>query len=90
MPHPQAGIIPAPSPNALFPTLRVLAPSTNGRAVAKMMAGVPALVEKVGVVDPRAKLVCTVGFGSTFWDVISPNKRPSGLHPFKAIEGGSL
>jgi porphyrinogen peroxidase len=90
MPYPQAGIIPAPSPNALFLVLRVLDPPSNGRAVAQVMAGVPALVEKVGVVDPRAKLVGTVGFGSSFWDVISPNKRPSGLHSFKAVEGGPL
>ena len=76
MPHPQAGIIPAPSPNALFLLLRVLDPLTNGRAVAKVMASVPALVEKVGAVDPRAKLVGTVGFGATLWDAISPNKRP--------------
>lgn len=90
MPYPQAGIIPAPSPNALFLILRVLDPPTNGRAVAKALTGVPALVEKVGAIDPRAKLLCTVGFGSSFWDTISPKKRPSGLHPFKAIEGGSL
>lgn len=88
MPHPQAGIIPAPSPNALFLILRVLDPPTNGRAVAKVTAGVPALVEKVGAVDPRAKLVCTVSFGSTFWDVVSPNKRPAGLHLFQAVSAG--
>jgi putative iron-dependent peroxidase len=90
MPRPQTGIIPAPSPNALFLILRVLDPPTNGRAVAKMTAGVPTLVEKVGAVDPRAKLVCIVGFGSTFWDAISPNKRPAGLRPFTAINGGNL
>jgi porphyrinogen peroxidase len=90
MPHPQAGIIPAPSPNALFLILRVLDPPTNGRAVTKMTAGVPTLVEKIGATDPRAKLVCTVSFGSDFWDVISPGKRPAGLRPFKAIDGGNL
>jgi putative iron-dependent peroxidase len=90
MPHPQAGIIPSSSPNALFLILRIPDPSTNGRAVAKVMASVPALLEKVSAVDPRAKLVCTVGFGSTFWDTISPTKRPSGLRPFKAIEGRPL
>ncbi len=36
--------------------------------------------------DPRAKLVCTVSFGSEFWQVISPRKRPAGLRPFMAIE----
>jgi putative iron-dependent peroxidase len=85
MPQPQAGIIPAPSPSALFLIFRVRDPGTNGRAVAKVAAGVPALVDKVGAIDPRARLVCTVGFGPDFWDVISPGKRPAGLRPFKAI-----
>ena len=71
MPQPQSGIIPDPSPNALFLILRVREPATHGSAVAKVAAGVPSLVNKVGTIDPRAKLVCTVGFGSEFWDVIS-------------------
>jgi putative iron-dependent peroxidase len=86
MPQPQAGILPEPSQNALFLILRVREPAINGPAVAKVAAGVPALVNKVGAVDPRAKLVCTVSFGSEFWDVISPGKRPTSLRPFKAIE----
>ncbi len=85
MPQPQAGIVPEPSPNALFLILRVREPATNGPAVAKVAAGVPALVTKVGASDLWAKLVCTVGFGSEFWDVISPDKRPAGLRPLKAI-----
>src|SRR5262245_355096 len=85
MPQPQSGIIPDSSPNALFLILRIREPVTHGPIVAKIAAGVPSLVSKVGASDPRAKLVCTVGFGSEFWDVISPNKRPAGLHPFRAI-----
>ena len=85
MPRPQAGIIPEPSPNALFLILRVREPATNGSAVAKVAAGVPSLVNKLRATDPRAKLVCTVSFGSEFWHVISPGKRPAGLRPFKAI-----
>ena len=68
--QPQAGIV--PNPNALFLVLRVRDSATNGKAVAKVAAGGPALTAKVGVVEPRAKLVCTVSFGSQFWDVISP------------------
>src|SRR5258705_2461627 len=86
MPTPQGGIIPAPSPNALFLVLRVLEPETNGKAVAKVVAGIPALTEKVGAADPRATLGCTVSFGSEFWNAISPGKRPAGLRPFTAIE----
>jgi porphyrinogen peroxidase len=86
MPQPQAGIVPDPSPNALFLILRVREPATNGPAVTKVAAGIPTLVDKVGATDPRAKLVCTVSFGSEFWQVISPSKRPAGLRPFMAIE----
>lgn len=89
MPTPQAGIIPAPQPNALFLILKVVNPTENGKAVAKVAAGIPALVEKVGATDPRARLVCTVGFGSEFWDVISPKKRPAGLRPFIALAADS-
>ncbi len=88
MPTSQAGILPAPNPNALFLVLRVRDPEKNGKVVAKVAAGIPALVEKVGAIDPRAKLVCTVSFGADFWDVISPGKRPAGLRPFTAIEAG--
>ena len=69
MVQPQAGIVPNPSPNALFLVLRVRNAATNGKAVAKVAASVPALTAKVGEIDPRAKLVCTVSFGSQFWDV---------------------
>ncbi len=86
MAQPQPGIIPAPSPCALFLILRVHEPAVNGPAVAKVAAQVPTLVKKVGASDRRAKLLCTVGFGSEFWDVVSPGRRPASLRPFKAIE----
>jgi putative iron-dependent peroxidase len=86
MPQPQAGIIPEPSPNALFLILRVREPAIHGPTVAKVAAGAPSLANKIGTIEPRAKLVGTVSFGAEFWDVISPNKRPVGLRPFKAIE----
>lgn len=38
--------------------------------------------------DRGAALVGHVGFGSGFWDVISPGKRPAGLRPFTAIDAG--
>lgn len=86
LPIPQAGIIPAPNPSALFLVLRTPEPGKNGKAVAKVAAGIPTLTEKVGATDLRAKLVGTVSFGSDFWEVISPGKRPVGLRPFTAIQ----
>ena len=85
MPRPQPGFIPAPSRNALFLVLRVLDPEKHGQSVARGAAGIPASTEKLGAADPRAKLACTVSFGSEFWDVISPKQRPAGLRPFRAI-----
>lgn len=86
MPQSQPGIVRDPTPNPLFLILRVVDPQTHGPAVAKIAATLPALVEKVGALDPRAKLVCTVGFGAEFWDIISPGKRPVALRPFAAIQ----
>lgn len=88
MAQPQAGIIPEPNPFALFLILRVREPASSGPAVARAAARAPALVKKVGAIDPRAKLVCTVSFGAEFWDVVSPGKRPADLRPFKAIKAG--
>src|SRR5206468_10808682 len=68
---PQAGILPEPSRNALFLILRVRDPASTGTAVARVAAETPALVHKVGAIDPRARLVCTVSFGSEFWDARS-------------------
>lgn len=62
--QPQAGIV--PNPNALFLVLRVRN-STNGKAVAKIAAGVPALTAKAGVVEPArssfARSVLVRSFG---------------------------
>ena len=90
MAQPQPGIIPQPNPFALFLVLRVRQPRTNGLAVAKVAAGIPALAKKVAAADRNARLVYTVSFGSNFWDIISPGRRPASLRPFKAIQAGKL
>ena len=83
---PQAGILPEPNHHASFMVMRVKDPSANGGAVARVSAGIPDLVKTVARHDPDATLVCTVSFGSGFWDVISPGNRPKGLRPFTAID----
>ena len=85
-PEPQAGILPEPSPCALFLVLHVCEPAVNGAAVAKVAAGVPALAAKIGAADARSRLVCNVGIGSELWDVVSPEKRPAGLRRFRSLE----
>lgn len=86
MPTPQSGIVPEPSPNALFAILRVRDPTHNGPSVANILAGVPTLLGSLGASDRTAALVGTVGFGSGFWDIISPARRPAGLRPFTALD----
>jgi putative iron-dependent peroxidase len=88
MSQPQPGIIPEPGPSALFLVLRVHDPVQNGSAVANVAARVPSLTQKVATLDRRAKITCNVGLGSEFWDVVSPERRPSGLRPFDALAVG--
>lgn len=85
MPHPQPGILPEPSQNALFLILRARDSANDVSAVAELVSDVPALIKKTGAIDRRAKLVCTVGFGFEFWNLLSPGKCPHGFRPFKAI-----
>ena len=73
MPRPQSAIIPEPSQHALFLILRVHDPEKNSPAVAKILTEVPALIETLGATGRDAALVGSVGFGSGFWDVISPH-----------------
>ncbi len=88
MSQPQSVIIPLPNPAALYQVLRVGNRAANGRAVARIAAGLPALTAEVGAIDPGAELVSAVGIGAELWDAISPNKRPRLLRPFKAISAG--
>jgi len=88
MAEPQGGIIPEPSDQARFVVLRVVDPAGRGPAVAAVLARTPAIVQRVAALDPRAKLVCTVSIGPSFWDVLSPQRRPAGLRPFPAIDSG--
>ena len=83
---PQAGIIPEPNQHALFLVTRVNNPTTTRGTVAGVVTGIPELVTTVGRHDPQAALVCTVSFGSGFWDALSPGRRPRGLRPFTAID----
>jgi hypothetical protein len=57
MPNSQRGIIPAPSSNALFLIFRIREAAVSGKTVAKIASGIPSLVDKVGSLALRAKLV---------------------------------
>ncbi len=83
---PQAGIIPEPNQHALFLVTRANNPTATRETVAGVVAGIPELVTAVGGHDTEAALVCTVSFGSGFWDVLSPGRRPKAMRPFTAID----
>ncbi len=89
MAQPQAGILPEPNPFALFLIFQVRDAEINAPGVASIFSNISALTYKAHRVDPKANLVCTVAFGSEFWDLISPQSRPAGLRPFKsfAVDG---
>ncbi|MGE0820933.1 MAG: Dyp-type peroxidase domain-containing protein [Candidatus Binatia bacterium] len=47
---------------------------------------VPSFVTKVGVLDPRAQLCCTVSFSAEFWAVISLRRRLARVQPSTLIQ----
>ena len=76
MAEPQRGILPEPSPNALFSIFRVPEAQPAAASVARIAARLPATVEKLGRRAPGSKLTCVVGFGSEFWDRIREERGP--------------
>jgi len=91
MPHPQSAIIPEPHENALFLILKVRdSGATTLRTVAKVCAQSPHLTAEIATKAPEAMLVSALGIGASLWDMLSPSRRPRGLHPFKAINSKGL
>jgi putative iron-dependent peroxidase len=89
--EPQSGIIPEPGAHASFLVLRA-APAASpaqtqaqAREIARIIAGAPRRTAALSKEEPRAKLLTTASFGSSFWDLISPARRPAQLHPFRAM-----
>lgn len=48
---------------------------------------VGALIRSVGFRIPEGGLTCVAGIGARVWDGLYGQKRPAGLHPFRAIAG---
>jgi putative iron-dependent peroxidase len=84
--EPQGGILPEPPESALFLILDVRDRARDGRKVARALARAPELTRKLARGDPRARLRCMVSLGPELWDVVSPERRPRGLHAFQALE----
>ena len=85
-PEPQIGIVPEPAHAALV--LRVRDRARNAKAVAAILAELPARIAELDPGDRPAKLAVTIGYGPETWDALSPGRCPVGLRPFRALESG--
>jgi putative iron-dependent peroxidase len=87
-PEPQIGIVPEPAHAAQFLVLRVRDRARDAKAVAGILAELPARVAALDPGERPAKLAVTVGYGPELWDALSPTRRPARLRPFRALESG--
>ena len=87
-PEPQIGIVPEPAHAAQFLVLRVRDRARNAKAVAAILAELPARIAELDPGDRPAKLAVTIGYGPETWDALSPGRCPVGLRPFRALESG--
>lgn len=85
MPTPQPGILAAGSLHAYFltcATVQGVERSAWIRAIRDILPTAKALAAH----EKRAGLSCAFGIGSVLWDRLSPENRPVGLRPFRAVE----
>ncbi|MBF6568665.1 MAG: Dyp-type peroxidase [Candidatus Binataceae bacterium] len=85
MPEPQTVIIPEPGNFALFLLLRAAEPSRESGRILRTLARLPFFSDDLAAAAREASLRSGVGFGPDYWDLLSPRKRPAGLHPFKPL-----
>lgn len=90
MPQPQTAIIPEQREFALFMVLRAAASGRDPRTLARIVSRLPSFSDDLAELTREAGLVSAVSFGSEYWDVLSPGKRPAGLRPFKPLTAGAL
>ena len=68
---------------AVFLVLEVV----DDAAIRDVLGAVGDLVKNVGFRDLNGRLSCVVGIGSALWDRLTPERRPTELHPFAAVHG---
>lgn len=68
--------------------LYLLFNATDGREafIRKTLGQIPALFDELGERFSEAMLCGLVGIGTSYWDVLYPEKRPALLKPFPAIQ----
>jgi porphyrinogen peroxidase len=82
--QPQAILTPI-TPAAIFLTLTVDPGAEDG--VRDALTDVSALRRSVGFRIPEGELTCVVGIGASLWDRLFGSPRPTGLHPFRELNG---
>ncbi len=85
MPTPQPGILAAGSPHAYFLTCTTVQGAERSAWIRAMRDILPA-AKALAAREKRAGLFCAFGIGSGLWDRLSPQNRPAGLRPFRAVE----
>ncbi|MBF0240339.1 MAG: Dyp-type peroxidase [SAR324 cluster bacterium] len=84
---PQTGIIPEAGKHGLFVVLNVQTPQAQAQQVFRICSKFPELLTAISQMDTSANLCGTISFGATFWNLISPQKRPLQLKTFQTISG---
>jgi putative iron-dependent peroxidase len=85
-PVPQSVLTPM-TPAAIFVVMTVDA--GQEAAARDALADVSSLVRAVGIRSQDGGLTCVTGVGSDLWDRAFTGPKPAGLHPFKALDGGT-
>src|SRR5579862_3341055 len=88
--RPDAQPVAAPLTRAAIFLVVTINPGFDNRATLRSFCGdLAALVRAVEFRDLEAGLSCVVGFGSEAWDRLFGTPRPTKLHPFREIRGGT-
>lgn len=85
MPTPQPGLLPAGGPHAYF-LIFTTSGDAERPALVRSIRDILPTARALAVTEKRARLLCTFGIGSKLWDRLSPENRPAGLRPFRAVE----
>jgi putative iron-dependent peroxidase len=85
MPTPQPGILSTGGAHAYFLTLMVSDGAERG-AVRRAIRDILPVAQALAANATAARLLCTIGIGSGLWDRLSPENRPAGLRPFRAVQ----
>jgi putative iron-dependent peroxidase len=85
---PQA-VVSGPTQASLFLVVTIDPRPESVTAIRSICPDIANLLRAVGFRDTSVGLSCVMSFGSAAWDRVFGDPRPSELHPFREISGGS-